>query len=72
MTLLMERYKTSSSWSNWRTRSYPGITPGAPERWTAQYNAIKKVAPDTQVFLTGAGNQAIFDRLNYLKCRSTG
>lgn len=41
----------------------PGITPGEPERWTAQYNAVKKVAPETEVFLTGAGNQGMFDRL---------
>ncbi|MBP6964490.1 MAG: hypothetical protein KBC96_08795 [Armatimonadetes bacterium] len=40
-----------------------GIRPGDAERWTACYNAIKKVAPDTQVFLTGACNQGQFERL---------
>ena len=44
----------------------PGIPKGAPERWTAQYNAVKKVAPNTQAFLTGACNQGMFDRLKYL------
>ena len=40
-----------------------GVRPGDAERWTACYNAIKKVAPDTQVFLTGACNQGQFERL---------
>ncbi len=40
-----------------------GTRPGDVERWTACYRAIKKVAPDTQVFLTGACNQGQFDRL---------
>ncbi len=40
-----------------------GIRPGDAERWTACYNAIKKVAPDTQVFLTSACNQGQFERL---------
>ncbi len=44
----------------------PGIPKGAPERWTGQYNAVKKVAPNTQAFLTGACNQGMFDRLTYL------
>lgn len=44
----------------------PGIPKGAPERWTSQYNAVKKVAPNTQAFLTGACNQGMFDRLKYL------
>ncbi|MDH7482514.1 MAG: hypothetical protein QHH26_11165 [Armatimonadota bacterium] len=41
----------------------PGIKPGDGERWTAQYNAIKKVSPDTQVFLSGNCNVGMFDRL---------
>lgn len=40
-----------------------GIRPGDAERWTSCYQAVKKVAPDTQVFLTGACNQGMFDRL---------
>ena len=44
-----------------------GIKPGDAERWTAQYSAIKQAVPDTQVFLTGACNQGMFERLNYLK-----
>lgn len=40
-----------------------GVRPGDAERWTACYKAIKKVAPDTQVFLTGACNQGQFERL---------
>ena len=44
----------------------PGIPKGAPERWTGQYNAVKKVAPNTQAFLTSACNQGMFDRLSYL------
>ena len=44
----------------------PGIPKGAPERWTAQYQAVKSVAPNTQAFLTGACNQGMFDRLTYL------
>lgn len=40
-----------------------GARPGDAERWTACYNAIKRVAPDTQVFLTGACNQGQFERL---------
>lgn len=40
-----------------------GITPSAPARWTALYNAAKKAAPSAHVFLTGAGNNAMFNRL---------
>jgi hypothetical protein len=40
-----------------------GIKPGDPARWTACYNAIKQVAPETEVFLTGACNQGMFERL---------
>ncbi len=45
----------------------PGIRPGAPERWTACYNAAKSAAPYTDVFLTGNCNVAIFDRLDALE-----
>ena len=44
----------------------PGIKPGDPERWTACYNAAKKAAPATDVFLTGSCNVGIFDRLDQL------
>ncbi|MCX6376419.1 MAG: hypothetical protein NTU88_10380, partial [Armatimonadetes bacterium] len=44
----------------------PGIPKGSPARWTAQYKAIKRVAPNTEVFLTGACNQGMFERLKYL------
>ena len=68
MTLIMERYKDVVKLVELENEVLiPGIIPGEPERWTAQYNAIKKVAPETEVFLTGAGNQGMFDRLNYLK-----
>lgn len=40
-----------------------GIRPGDAERWTGQYKAVKEVAPETQVFLTGACNQGQFERL---------
>ncbi|MDH7601344.1 MAG: hypothetical protein QHI38_04270 [Armatimonadota bacterium] len=41
----------------------PGIKPGAPERWKACYQAAKSAAPDTEVFLTGNCNMAMFHRL---------
>ncbi|MCC6483467.1 MAG: hypothetical protein IT209_01365 [Armatimonadetes bacterium] len=41
----------------------PGIQPGAPERWTSLYKAVKQVAPETQVFLTGTANQAVWESL---------
>lgn len=44
----------------------PGIKPGAPERWTACYNAVKKEAPEIEVFLTGNCNMAMFERLRSL------
>lgn len=44
----------------------PGIAPGAPERWRACYDAAKKAAPDTEVFLTGNANLGMFDRLDRL------
>jgi len=40
-----------------------GIRPGDAERWTSCYRAIKEIAPDTQVFLTGSCNQGMFERL---------
>jgi len=64
MTLIMERYNDVVKLVELENEVLiPGITSGEPERWTAQYNAVKKVAPETEVFLTGAGNQGMFDRL---------
>ncbi|MEO5588106.1 MAG: hypothetical protein ABIS03_00870, partial [Gemmatimonadaceae bacterium] len=40
-----------------------GIKPSDPARWTSLYNAAKKAAPAAQVFFTGAGNNAMFERL---------
>ena len=40
-----------------------GIKPADPARWTSLYKAAKAAAPDAQVFLTSAGNHAMFDRI---------
>lgn len=40
-----------------------GIAPEDPARWSALYEAIKDEAPDTQVFLTGAGANGMFEQL---------
>ncbi len=44
-----------------------GIKPSDPARWTSLYNAAKNAAPAAQVFFTGAGNNAMFERLRSLK-----
>ncbi len=44
----------------------PGISPDDPARWIALYEAAKRAAPDAQVFLTGAGNNSMFERLRAL------
>jgi hypothetical protein len=43
-----------------------GIKQGDAERWTSMYRAVKAVAPETQVFLTSAGNHGMFERLRTL------
>lgn len=43
-----------------------GIKPRAPARWTELYHATKRAAPGAQVFLTGAGNNGMFERLRSL------
>lgn len=43
-----------------------GIKPGDAERWSALYRAAKRAAPETEVFLTTAGNHAMFERLRDL------
>ncbi len=40
-----------------------GIKPGDPARWSELYAAAKKASPSAQVFFTGAGNNAMFERL---------
>ncbi len=44
----------------------PGITPAEPARWKSLYAAAKAGAPAAQVFLTGAGNNGMFERLRSL------
>jgi hypothetical protein len=44
----------------------PGIKPEEPARWSALYAAAKKAAPGAQVYLTGAGNLGMFERLRSL------
>lgn len=44
----------------------PGITAAEPARWTAIYRAAKAAAPDAQVYLTGAGNFSMDERLRTL------
>jgi hypothetical protein len=44
----------------------PGISPDDPARWSALYAAAKAAAPDAQVYLTGAGNNSMFERLRSL------
>jgi hypothetical protein len=44
----------------------PGIKPEEPARWSAMYAAAKRAAPAAQVYLTGAGNNSMFDRLRQL------
>jgi hypothetical protein len=44
----------------------PGIKPGDPQRWSAMYAAAKAAAPAAQVYLTGAGNNSMFERLRSL------
>lgn len=43
-----------------------GIGPGDAERWSSLYGAVKAAKPDAQVILTGAGNNAMFERLRSL------
>jgi hypothetical protein len=43
-----------------------GIKPADPARWKALYAASKQAAPDAEVLLTGAGNNAMFERLRTL------
>lgn len=43
-----------------------GIKPGDAARWTSLYNAAKSAAPKADVFLTAAGNNAMFSRLQAL------
>lgn len=40
-----------------------GIEPGDAERWTEYYHAVKDAAPETEVFLTGAGANGMFEAL---------
>lgn len=44
----------------------PGITPDEPARWTAMYRAAKAADPNAQVYLTGAGNFSMDERLRTL------
>jgi hypothetical protein len=44
----------------------PGIKPDEPARWSAMYAAAKRAAPSAQVYLTGAGNNSMFERLRQL------
>lgn len=44
----------------------PGIKPADPARWTELYQATKRAAPHADVFLTSAGNHAMFERLREL------
>ncbi|MBA3645739.1 MAG: hypothetical protein H0W63_06120 [Gemmatimonadaceae bacterium] len=44
----------------------PGIHPSDPQRWKSLYAAAKAAAPGAQVFLTGAGNNGMFERLRAL------
>lgn len=67
ITSLVSRYKDVVKYVEIENEILiPGIPKGAPERWTAQYEAVKKASPATQAFLTGACNQGMFDRLHYL------
>jgi hypothetical protein len=43
-----------------------GIKPGDPARWNSLYQAVKRVAPQTEVFYTTAGNNGMFERLRDL------
>jgi hypothetical protein len=43
-----------------------GIKPGDPARWTALYTSSKAAAPHAEVLFTGAGNNAMFERLRTL------
>ena len=43
-----------------------GIGPGDAERWTELYGAVKAASPGAQAFLTGAGNNGMFERLRSL------
>lgn len=40
-----------------------GIKPADSARWSSLYHAAKAAAPNAQVFLTSAGNHAMFDRI---------
>jgi len=44
----------------------PGIKPEEPTRWSTLHAAAKRAAPEAQVYLTGAGNNSMFDRLRTL------
>ena len=44
----------------------PGIRPGAAERWEGLYRAAKAANPDADVFLTGVGNEGMFDEAERL------
>lgn len=43
-----------------------GIAKGGPERWKNLYSAVKAVAPATEVFVTGVGNNGMYERLRTL------
>jgi hypothetical protein len=43
-----------------------GIKPADPARWRELYRTAKAAAPDAQVYFTGAGNNAMFERLRAL------
>jgi hypothetical protein len=43
-----------------------GIGPGDADRWSGLYAAVKQAKPDAQVIFTGAGNNAMFERLRTL------
>lgn len=43
-----------------------GIAAGGPARWKRLYTELKAVAPETDVFLTGIGNNGMYERLRSL------
>lgn len=64
MTALMGRYKDIVDRVEIENEVLiAGIKPSDPARWTALYHAAKTAAPNAQVFLTSAGNHAMFDRI---------
>ena len=43
-----------------------GITAAGPARWKSLYAALKSISPQTDVFLTGVGNNGMYERLRSL------